>query len=358
MGKTLPTAIESVANSGTARGEAVLFFDLNDRLIFTNHYARSKLHFVNLTEEPLFDDIVRTVARGGMVDIPPYLSLEEYITLTNKVRKERPRHTFARRYGDAGLYLVRHERLDGHGSIQFRTQITHEDTAWSAVKELVMRYALEPTPPPGSPAQPLQWNASFSNVLDLMADPTVLLSRDGRIQTYSPSLVALLNQTDLVKMTAGRLRLKDAAADSALQAAAQLHGACHISIPSTLMRVGGRGQETLVALITRIPWPYGQTVQRQDVPAIAVRFIGTLSCSQALDSVLATTFELSGDEHEFAVHYCKTPYLHTVADQLQISTIEAEAIKRKILTATGFSNPIEFVVSALTISERVRRFSS
>lgn len=358
MQENLPTAVEAAAAAATARGEAVLVFDSEDRLSYTNVYARTKLHFIDLALRPRFEDMVRTVVEGGHIELPPCFSLEEYIDVSNQVRRERPQHTFARQYGDEGLYLVRHERLDGQSSIQFRMRVAAEDSAWLAVKELAIRYSIEPIPPTGTTLRPLQWHTSFSNILDLFVEPTVLLSSDGTIQAINTRFADFSDSSELAWMDRGRLMVQRGQPRRRLDKAIRFLASCHVAPPSTLVRIGGTGTDTLVASVSRLPWPPDMIARRADTPAILVRFMGNRVSPRAIESVLAIAFGLGGEALEFAIHYCNSPDLEAVAAQLGMSHEEARIARRNILSITGFSSPIEFLQTALSISERVRRFNS
>lgn len=356
----LPSPVQAAVDLANERGEGVHVFDAHDRAVYSNSVLQQKLHFVDFSTRPRFADLVRSAVENGLSQIPAYSSLDEYIDLSCRLRTQLDRHAFVRPYGVAGLYMIRHERLEGYGNMQFRRHIEGPGAAWGALQEMLNRFCLAPGCLSMPEREHEEWASSFAHLLELFPEPTALLTTRGVVHTCNTAFAARCESAiglDIDYRRGGRLTIRDRAGRREYERALSLTRRWSGGLDAMIVPIVGHGRDVVLAGLRRLRWPKEAVAVPQSTPAIVMRLIERDGRPAVLPSVVRIAYGLDDEELRFVEQFCELPDFSVAAEVLGRSENQLKALCRKILIRNNFDSPIEMVLHATRVSSGARSFN-
>ena len=192
------SAFSSVIDAAETNGEALVIYDLEDRVAFANQQHRVLYEAIDFDSKPRFSDIFLHCIETKKFNHPDvYTEPEEWLANAVSSRLQNPTLRFLRRHRDNRVFVIKSVRVDGVGSYQTRSSLSPD-----MVQGVSDYCSYDPNGRPANSDPAVELTdlrgrmTDITAALDAWRTPCVLVDRLGQIRHFNLAMGLLLDHED------------------------------------------------------------------------------------------------------------------------------------------------------------------
>ena len=202
------SAFSSVIDAAETNGEALVIYDLEDRVAYANRQHRSLYVGIDFDSNPRFADVFRHCIQARKFNHPGvYADPDRWLADAVNSRLQNPTLKFLRRHRDNRVFVIKSVRIEGVGSYQTRMPLSPDmvdGVSDYCSSEIVARKGQS-----GASDQMAELRnrmADLTAALDAWRTPCVLVNRLGQIRHFNLAMGLLLDYEDGLRISGPYLK--------------------------------------------------------------------------------------------------------------------------------------------------------
>lgn len=191
-------AFSSVIDAAETNGEALVIYDLDDRVAYANAHHRMLYEAIDFDSKPRFSDIFLHCVETRKFNHPDvYVEPEQWLANAVNSRQQNPTLRFLRRHRDNRVFVIKSVLVEGIGSYQTRSSLSPDMV--DGVSDYCS-YDKTGKPANNDPAVELSdlrgRMTDITAALDAWRTPCALVDRLGQIRHFNLAMGLLLDHED------------------------------------------------------------------------------------------------------------------------------------------------------------------
>ncbi len=330
-------AFSSVIEAAQTTGDALVIFDVEDRIIFANERHREIYDNIDHDKYPTFTDVFWSCVKSGRFDHPlVYEDPKTWLADTLRGRLEHPSVRFLRRHRDGSAFVIRNVRVDGIGSYQTRTSLS--PTMATGVVDFC---SFDPSASPqdaGSAAEIADLRnrvADMTAALDAWRAPCALISDAGQVRHFNHAMSLLLDQEDGLRLAGPSLQADFLEDHKRLLAKIKRYAHTRAGSAVATMRVRrNSGRPPLVVSINATTHGLAPLV-RAPIGSVIVLVADPDSACAVDARTLRHLYDLTEFQADLATRLVRAESLSAIAADLGTSEVKLDAAARELMVRMG-----------------------
>lgn len=337
-------AFSPIIDAAETHGEALVVYDLEDRVAFANAHHRSLYEAIDFDRRPRFTDIFWYCVEARKFSHPRvYVDPEAWLADTLRNRLLGPSLRFLRRHRDGRVFVIKNVRVDGVGSYQTRTALSQD------MVNGIPEFSGFSDPPLAANTDPVSEVASLRSrvtemtvALDAWRTPCLVADEEGRIRHFNQAMSLLLDREDGLRIHGPKLLADRNDDQMRLLAAIKRYANTRTGLALATMRIRrNSGLSPFVASISATmpglsPLPFAETQS-------ALVLVADPDAGCAVDArTLQQLYGLTALQAELATKLIRAESLKKIASAMKMQVEIVEAAVEELMDRMGVDSHIAF----------------